>query len=350
MGLIKNSSIVVFGVVVSNILAYIFHIYVGRALGPSEYGVFGALMAVFLLLALPAQAISSALTKFTSKFNSDKERGNIFYIRKKVAQRVFIYGLIILVLLIAGSKFISSYLEINSVLSIAFVGLTILFGLMLPVNRGVLQGMKKFKAYSANTIIEAGARLVIAVVLIILGFGVNGAILAYGLGYLAAFLLIFPFIREIKENGSSIEMKKVYRFIFLVLIFNVVFQAIINIPSIFIKHYLGAEITGFWTAALTIARISLFVTGGITIAMFPEAAGEKDKNRRKALFIKSLVLTLLSSIFISLCFFIVGKSIVSLLYGNAYLPALPILEWLSLAMIPLSILQLWMNYWLARRN
>ena len=63
MGLVKNSSIVVAGIIISNLLAFVFHIYVGRVLGPAEYGVFGALMALFLIIALPAGAISSAITK-----------------------------------------------------------------------------------------------------------------------------------------------------------------------------------------------------------------------------------------------------------------------------------------------
>ena len=83
MSLLKNSTIIIIGIIISNILAYIFHIYVGRVLGPADYGVFGALMALFMIIALPTGAISFAVTKFISKFNVNKEYNKICFLAKQ---------------------------------------------------------------------------------------------------------------------------------------------------------------------------------------------------------------------------------------------------------------------------
>ena len=52
MSLIKHSSILIVGVIISNGLAYVFHFIAGKMLGPEGYGEFGALMALLLVVAL----------------------------------------------------------------------------------------------------------------------------------------------------------------------------------------------------------------------------------------------------------------------------------------------------------
>jgi O-antigen/teichoic acid export membrane protein len=350
MGLVKNSSIVIAGILIANALALIFHFVVGRMLGPADYGVFGALMALFSIIALPAGALSSAITKFTSRFNSNKEYGKIKSLRSKLQTDVLIFGAIMLLFIVLLSQNIADYLKISSNVPVMVVGFTLIFALILPINRGILQGMKKFKSYGFNTILESASRLILVFILLYFGLKVNGAILAYGLAYLVAFLLVFPHIREIKGKTEKLEMKSIYKFILLVLFVNLILQFAINAPTFFIKHYFSSEFTGFWTAALNLARLSLFVTGAISLVMFPEIAGEKDRKLQRRIFGKALVLTLLASIGVAIAFMIFGHWAILILYGKAYLPALPILEWMGLAMVGFSIIQLMLNYWLARRG
>lgn len=351
MSLLKNSSIVIFGIVISNLLAYVFHIYVGRVLGPVEYGVFGALMALFLIIALPASAIGSAITKFTAKFNSNKEYEKIGILRKILQNKIVIFGAIILLFIVMLSQNIADYLKIESNFSIMIVGFTLIFALILPINRGILQGMKKFKVYSGNVIIESLSRLILVILLFFLGLGVNGAVLAYGLAYLVAFIAIFPYIKEIKiENKENLEMKQIYKFIFLVLSVNLVIQLIINAPTLFIKHYFSSEFTGYWTAALNLARISLFITGGITLVMFPEVSGEKSYYNKRRIFGKAMILTLFVSIGIALMFWLFPGIFIQLLYGSSYLGAIPILQYMGIAMVFIGVLQLWLNYWMAGKD
>jgi len=74
MSLLKKNIIVVTGVIISNGLAFVFHFAAGRMLGPDEYGEFGAMLAVLMVIGLPLGALSSTVTKFISKINiSDPE-------------------------------------------------------------------------------------------------------------------------------------------------------------------------------------------------------------------------------------------------------------------------------------
>ena len=351
MSLLKNSTIVITGVIISNLLAYVFHFVAGRMLGPEDYGTFGALMALFLLVALPAGALASAVTKFTSRYIAEQQPGKIVQLRKKIQDGVLIFAGAMLLIIILFSPNIAGYLRISSRIPVILVGVTLIFALLLPVNKGILLGMKKYIALSWNTIIEALSRLLLLLAILLLGYGVNGAVLAYGGAYLIAFLLVFPFIREIQTDRTGdqkIEIKPVYRFIFLVLIANLMIQSIINLPSLYVKHFYSSEITGYWTAALNIARISLFITSSISMTMFPVVAGEKDLLKNKKTFGNTALLVFLASSCMAAIFFLVPEIFIKALYGAEYLGAVPFLQWMGVAMIFIGFLQLRIDYFLAR--
>ena len=351
MSLLKNSTIVIAGVVVSNLLAYLFHFIAGRMLGPEDYGEFGALMALYLLIALPAAAIGFSIAKYTARYNSENAFGKIALLRREIQNKVLVFSLIILFLFIIFSKFIANFLKIASVAPVIIVGITLVFALLYPINMGILQGMKKFRAFSLNSMIEAFSRVALLAFFLIVGFGVNGTIMAYGLAYFAAFLCVFLYIKEIREADTAkekIETKPIYRFIFQVLLVNIILQFILNFPSLVIKHFYSSEFTGYFTAALNISKMSLFVSVAIAQVMFPEIAGEKDPLTKKKIFRKAALLVLISSSGIALVFYIIPETLIRILYGSAYLGAVPLLHWLGLAMIFFGLLQLWTNYLMAR--
>ncbi len=351
MSLVKNSTIVIAGVLVSNLLAYLFHILAGRMLGPLEYGVFGALMSLFLLVTIPTAALAIAVAKFTSRFHSENDIEKIFALRRKIQKEVLFVVGFFLVFIILFSKSIASYLNIESSLSVIIVGISIAGASFLPVNIGVLQGMKKFNVLSWNGIIEAASRLVLLVVFLYFGYGVNGAILVFGLASFVAFLLIFPFLKELRINSISttkLDTKPVYRFVFLVLIVNIVIQSLINMPALFIKHYYSSELTGYWTSAFNIARLSLLVSLAICTVLFPEIVSEGEYHIKRKIFRKAQILVLISSSLMALVFFLLPDILIRIIYGSAYLGAVPFLQWLGVAMIFLGLLHIWAFYLFAR--
>ncbi|MCS3799951.1 oligosaccharide flippase family protein [Niastella sp. OAS944] len=350
MSLLKNSTIVVAGVFVSNLLAYGFHFVAGRLLGPQDYGVFGALMSLFLLVALPAGALSFAITKFTARFNFESELGMIGVLRKKIQNDVLVFSGIILLLIVVFANFIASFLKIHSNTPVIIIGITLAFSLLLPVNRGILQGLQKFLHYSWNTVIEAFIRLILLVSFLFLGMGVNGAILAYGLAYFIAFLWIFPYIKETKDVTTAtrkIDIKPIYKFIFQVLTANMILQSVLNIPSLLIKHFYSSEITGNWVAALNLARLSLFLVTGISLVMFPQISKEKNAILKKKIFYKSTFLVLIATSGMAIAFFFIPQFLIQSLYGKDFDGAVPILQYMGFAMIFFGLLQLRMDYFLA---
>ena len=75
--LIKHSLIVFIAMGIGSVFNYIFQLYMGRALGPEEYGTLGALFSIFYVLVAPSGTVQTNIAKFTSEYKAKNEYGKI---------------------------------------------------------------------------------------------------------------------------------------------------------------------------------------------------------------------------------------------------------------------------------
>ena len=59
-------------------LSYLYQVYMGRALGPEDYGVFGALFAIFYMIAVISQTLGTTATSFVSRFKGEGKQIGFF--------------------------------------------------------------------------------------------------------------------------------------------------------------------------------------------------------------------------------------------------------------------------------
>jgi len=351
--LFKHSSIIFIGIMVANFFAYILQIYLGRALGPIDYGVFGSLMALLLILSVPINVIGNVITRFVSIFRANGFYGKINSFMFSSIKKLLSYGIIGFVLISLLSPFIASYLNIDSNLPIILVGLTVLFSLFVPIVRGILQGLQKFNALSLNINLESIIRLILAFILVgVLGFTSNGAILSYGLAYLFAFLLAFiPLKFLFGKEDKKIDIEEIYHYAYPVLISTIFLVVLINIPTIFVKHYFSSLEAGYWNATLTISRLVQYISIAFSGVMFATVSEKFAKGEStKKLLNESLlyVFVICSLVVIPLILF--PEFVIQTLFGNEYIPGAYLLKWFSLVFLFYSINYLFVNYELALKR
>jgi|SRR3989344_7557852 len=347
--LFKHSSVIFISVVIANIFAYIFHIYMARELGPASYGELGSLLAIFMILSVPVGVIQTVITKYIARFHSGNEEGKVGSLIFSAIKKLFYYGLFTFILISVLSPFIADFLHIDSSIPVIIVGFTVLFSVILPVNRGALQGLQKFNALAINNVLEAVFRLLLGILLVVIGFGVSGALLAFGLGYFLAFLIAFISLqRYFDKRDNKIDVKEIYRFTLPVFLTVLFINLLVNLPTVFIKHYYSAEFTGLWNVALTLARAILFVSSSISLVMFSKISSLENLKEKKKIFRKSFGYVLFSSLFISLIFFFFSELILLVLFGQEYLNGAVILKWLGFGVGVIAILHLIINYLLSR--
>ena len=81
MNLLKNGTTMFISGTIAGIFNYIYQVYMGRALGPEEYGVFGALFAIFYMIGIISQTLGTSTTQFVSKFVGEGKADRFLYKR-----------------------------------------------------------------------------------------------------------------------------------------------------------------------------------------------------------------------------------------------------------------------------
>ncbi|RLF57735.1 MAG: capsular biosynthesis protein, partial [Thermoplasmata archaeon] len=137
---LQDAGIMFIASIVAGICNYLYQIYMGRALGVEEYGIFGSLFALSYIIFVVSGTIQTSCARFVSKFVGEGKEGNISYLLHGLLKRMFIFGIIVFVLFILSSGLISSFLKIESVLPVVIVGGFLFLSILLPVNLGALQG------------------------------------------------------------------------------------------------------------------------------------------------------------------------------------------------------------------
>lgn len=118
----------------------------------------------------------------------------------------------------------------------------------------------------------------------------------------------------------------------------------LKMSLLMVQYMLGAEQTGFYSAALSIADMIFILPVVIGTILFPKLSEMQDKikkweyTKRIALLVgvMMLILTGIPAIF--------AKYIIKILYGSEFLPAVPAFMYLMPGILLLSINTIFMNY------
>jgi len=183
---VKDNLVLFIGTFVLNVFGFLFHFYMGRGLGPEQYGALGAALSIIYIMSIPLNTIQTSIAKFSSLYAIKREYGKIKFLFLKSVKILLILGVILSLLFILAIPFISHFLRVSS-FTLMLLTLFFIFALLVPINRGILQGMQKFNGLSVNLVSEGVIKFLFGVLFVILGYGVDGAIGAIIASYVVVF-------------------------------------------------------------------------------------------------------------------------------------------------------------------
>src|SRR3989344_6151221 len=324
---------------------FLFHFYMGRKLGPEDYGALGAILAVIYLFTIPLTTIQTSIAKFTSNFKSEKKYGEIHYLYKASTKRLFVFGIISMIIFLLLSKIIANFLHI-SLTPLLILSLYIIFSFLLYTNRGLLQGLQKFRSLSINLIIEGLFKLILGIIFILIGYKLNGAIGAITFTLIFAFLLsIYQLKSILKYKIKKFNSNVIYKYTIPVLIALLMLTAFYSFDILLIKHFFVDERAGYYAAISLLGKVVFFGTTPIPQVMFPKVNELHRKNKKsKNILYKSMLMILGFGFFITLIYFLFSGFIINLLYGELYLEAAGLLGWFAVIMTLFSLVYLMSFY------
>lgn len=316
------------------------------------FGEMNALFSTMIIFGVPFASITNYNAKNISHLHAlgkNKQANDLII---KSYKNLFIAGVIIVFLGASFSEYISEYMRIKSITPILLLFLSILVSIIIPINTGVLQGFQRFKMLS---FLSAGAglfRYVICVALVVAGFGLNGIMVGTILSVLLiGYISFIPIKRHLKIGRDSIEQDGGNSLSFAIPIFlaNLSFAILTQGDIVLVKYFFTPHEAGIYSSAAVIGKAIMYLPGAIVISLFPMVASNKARAEGTLhLILKALAITLLLSGGGAVILYLFPDVIVSIFFGDRFTSAIPIIGLFAMAMLPMAVIMIVMNYNMAK--
>lgn len=345
--LFSGSAILMVGSMVSNVINYVYHLLMGRILGPVDYGVLASLFSIFYIIGIIPSSGSFAITKFIASAKNEKELGETF---KGIKKFVFKLSIILTLVFLISTPFIAKFLNIDNIFLVLLLAPVLFFNLLTLVNQATSQGRINFFGYVVPGIVSSAGKLVFGLMLVYLGYSVFGAMVGIAIAVILTFIVSLKYVKDIdaKKMKSFFSIKPFLKYALPVLLQSLAFTSFFTMDLILVKHFLTAYQAGLYAALSTLGKIIYFAVSPITSAMFPivskkKASGEKYSH----IFTISLIATLLVSLAIVVVYYFLPNLAIGILYGKDYLVVSKELFWMGMSMFFYTACYTIVNYLLS---
>ncbi len=348
--LFSGSAIMVLGSNSTNFLNYIYHLVIGRMLGPSFYGELASLISLIGLLGIIPASLSLVIIKYVSGAKNETEAAILIHWLKA---KVFKISLIFFIFIIVISPALASFLHINRLSYLFLIALASLFTIQTLLNRSILQGLLNFKEMILSVFVENGAKLLISVILVYLGFRVGGAMLAFVMAAALGFLITNHYlnVKSEKTSNISLNLKPMFLFTIPVMVQSLAVTSLYSSDLILVKHFFSSHDAGLYAALSTLGKIIFFGAGPIGSVMFPIISSRHATGLKvNKIFLYSFFATAVISLSILIVYLLFPGMAINLLYGSAYLESVDLLVWFGIFMSLFTLSALLMNFHLSQNR
>lgn len=350
--LLSGSAIVFLGTFVGNILNFLFNFFMTRNLSVSDYGILASLVSIILLFALALDSLVPTIVHFSGLYFARRERQKVTALFWKLNNFFFLFSVIILVIFIVASDNLSHFFKINNSFLIFLVGLVIFFTSLGSLNRGILAGGLSFGYISFFNLFSSVVKLSTGVLLVSLGLGVNGGMLAFLFAYSSAYALTFFPLRFVFQKGESkavIGIKKILKYAAPSATAMFGLTMFITTDIILVKHFYTLQDAGIYAGMSLLGRIIYFFSAPIATVLFPLVVQRQAHGKTHShFFLTSMVLVLVPSVCITIFYYFFPEfSIRVLLKQEDYLVVKPTLWIFGIFMVIYSVLSITTSYYLS---
>lgn len=354
------------GISLLNLFNLLYNLFMVRYLIPIDYGHLNSLLALFMVISVPANTVQTAITRFASPLHAQGEYDRMKGLLRHFLIVMAIIALLLFFIVVVANPWISSFLQISSQLLVVLFGVSLLLAMMNPVPWGGLQGLQRFGALIFNLITNGGLKLVLGIIFVVLGLRLLGAMGAIAIAYLITFILsVFMLKWYLPKTGPSAHQgqgilggspacfSEIYYYFLPVGITLLCFMLLTNIDLILIKHYFSPIEAGYYSIAQIAGKIILALPLPIVIVMFPKLSTLRPMSQNKeALSILGqslLMASLLCGAATAVCF-LFPHFIIEILSGKVYLECVTLLRWFSIDMALFALNYILLYYHLSTQK
>lgn len=349
--LISSSLILFLGTMFANFGNYLFHLLMGRMLGPKDYGALTSLISLAYIFAVISTSLSTTVVKFTTRYRAQKDYQKLFLFFGQLTRAFLVLGTIIFVFFLLAQEKIAGFLNLSDSFPVALIGIWMFLSFLGFINDGILRGFFRFGFISLNAVLTTILKLGLAVILVWRGFSVAGALGAIILGSAFTYLFSFyplKFLWQYKNGIKKVNWKGFLSYCGPVLLANLGLTSLYAADVVLVKHFFPSFEAGLYASLAVMGKIVFFASNMITSVMFVLVSErfERGKNYR-LLLLQSFGLVLVVSLTITAIYFLFPGLMVGILYGRSYLAASSFLGWFAVFITFYSLSSLLVNFFLS---
>ena len=276
----------------------VYNVVTARMLGPTGFAHATAVYTLLMLASAITLSFQVVCAKYVASHETVEEKNAIF---AALHFRAWIAGIALGLSLFIFNRAITSYLNLPDPTLLSLLAFGTAFYIPLGVRRGYVQGVHAFSSLAINFMLEGVVRLGGAYLVMWLGLGVRGAVLASVIAVIASYFLARPSPgwRALSVHGIPIAFGEGVQAI----VFFSGQVVINNFDIVLVKHFFVPEQAGIYAAVSLVGRLVNMCAWSVVNTMFPVAAAarQSDREARPVLFLSlGLVFLILSVLILGL--------------------------------------------------
>lgn len=264
----------------------VYNVVTARLLGPTGFAHATAVYTILMLASCITLSFQVVTAKYIARTSSPNDRATAF---ASLHRRSWIVGVSIGFILFLFAGPLTVYLNLPDPVLISLLALGTAFYIPLGVRRGYIQGIHAFRPLAVNFMLEGVVRLAALCLLIALGMGVKGAVLASVLGVIVCYFVALPSpgLASIGYRGIAISFREGLQAI----VFFSGQTIINNFDILLVKHFFPPAVAGFYAAIALVGRLVNMCAWSVVNTMFPVSAGAgADEREARPVLFTSLLL------------------------------------------------------------
>ena len=321
--LARGSAIVFSGTMLSNVIAYAYHLVIGRILGPEKYGELASLFSLSYLLNVPGLVVQNVIAKYVATYNATGDDGKVKSLIVTVTKWLAVVSLVSVLVSIPLYKNISDYLHVQSPWYVFYILVASVVFFLATVITGTLQGYKKF----TDLMIFGNIGIILRLTGGVIGafYGVGATAFANMITAILAYILSFipiRFMRRVKVVQTKLSVKTISEYGLPSLLCILGITSLYSTDVMLVKHYFSAFDAGMYAALAMMGKVIFFAGSSVAYVLFPVVAERNATGTRShALIYTSLFIVAGISLGLTIGYYLFPKIALQLLFGSSYLAA-----------------------------
>ena len=293
-----------------------YQMVVVRALSAVDYALLATFLSLFAIITRPLGTLATATTHYTSLLIKEGRSGTVKRLVRKWMIIAGIPSLVCSALCIIFSKQIASVFNLDRIAPVVVSAAALPALFLTPVIGGAMRGMQQFGWSSVAAIFGAFSRVLIGAGLVLLfypacGWALLGHVGGLYMSLLVSLIVLMVLIIRFPSDKEKLPSFRLYLAQCIFIQFSL--ALLMNGDVVFVRHFIPEE-TDFAKAA-TLGRIVVFLTGAVSMAMFPKvsSAGAFTTEHRR-IYLKGVAYTAL----------FLGISLIFCFFFSSFSPSLPL--------------------------